>query len=88
MFDGVTKKLVSFITRTNFDDLPREIVDKVKLMLLDSIGCALGGILLKEENLLLSLSTNPEVIHKLALSAVILLHVLWLPLPMVSSLMH
>ncbi|MBW1784405.1 MAG: MmgE/PrpD family protein [Deltaproteobacteria bacterium] len=39
----VTKKVVDVIVNTTYDDLPREVVHKAKNILLDSIGCALGG---------------------------------------------
>ena len=41
--ESVTEKLANFVVGTKFDDLPREVVDKVKQVLLDSVGCALGG---------------------------------------------
>ena len=43
MVEGVTEKLADFTVRAKFDDLPREVVDRVKQVLLDSAGCALGG---------------------------------------------
>lgn len=43
MFEGVTEQIVDFARGTEYDDLPREAVDKTKLVLLDSLGCALGG---------------------------------------------
>jgi 2-methylcitrate dehydratase PrpD len=42
-FEGVTKRLVEFSLRTQFKDLPKEVIDKAKLMFLDAVGCALGG---------------------------------------------
>jgi 2-methylcitrate dehydratase PrpD len=39
----VTKTVADFIAKAKYDDLPPEVVDKVKNILLDSIGCALGG---------------------------------------------
>lgn len=43
MFEGVTEQVVDFAIGTKFDDLPPEVVHKTKLLLLDAIGCALGG---------------------------------------------
>ena len=43
MVEGVTEKLADFTVRAKFDDLPRKVVDRVKQVLLDSVGCALGG---------------------------------------------
>jgi len=41
--ERVTEKLANFTVRVEFDDLPREVVAKVKQVLLDSVGCALGS---------------------------------------------
>lgn len=43
MFDNVTQQLAKSVTTISYDDLSPEIIGKVKLMLLDSIGCALAG---------------------------------------------
>ncbi|MFC1970427.1 MmgE/PrpD family protein [Chloroflexota bacterium] len=43
MLDGITERLVDSTLKTSFADLPKEVVDKIKQMLLDSIGCALAG---------------------------------------------
>lgn len=43
MFEGVTEKLVDSVMRARFSDLPKETVDKTKLMLIDTVGCALAG---------------------------------------------
>ncbi len=39
----VTDALADFICRVRFEDLPQLVVEKTKLVLLDSIGCALGA---------------------------------------------
>ena len=41
--ERVTEKLADFAVRARFGDLPQEVVDKVKQILLDSVGCALGA---------------------------------------------
>ena len=38
-----TEILTDYITQTLFSELPVEVVEKAKLLLLDSIGCGLGG---------------------------------------------
>ena len=43
MLEGITERLVDFTIKAKFDDLPQEVVDTVKEMVLDSIGCALAG---------------------------------------------
>lgn len=43
MLNQVTQKLARSITMIGYNDLPEQTVKKVKLALLDSIGCALGG---------------------------------------------
>lgn len=55
MFEGVTSKVVDFTLRLEFDDLPRDVIDKTKLVLLDSIGCAFGGYVTDRAKLALEL---------------------------------
>lgn len=43
MSDWVTKKLVDFSVGTSYEDYSAALVEKVKLHLMDSIGCSLGG---------------------------------------------
>jgi 2-methylcitrate dehydratase PrpD len=43
MFENVTKQLSESVVNARYEDLPRGTVETVKLMALDSIGCALGG---------------------------------------------
>lgn len=43
MFEGITEKVVDFVSETKFEDLPEMVVHKTKQILFDSIGCALGG---------------------------------------------
>lgn len=40
----MTEKLASFATRAQFDDLPDNVVHEMKRVVLDSIGCAIGGL--------------------------------------------
>jgi len=40
----VTKALAQFIASTTFEDLPEKVIHEVKRNLLDTIGCALGGL--------------------------------------------
>lgn len=42
---SVTKKLVKFILDTNFDDLPKKVIEHTKLCILDWIGVTLAGSL-------------------------------------------
>jgi 2-methylcitrate dehydratase len=41
----ITRTLASFIVETSFEDLPSNVVQKTKQLILDTIGCALGGYL-------------------------------------------
>lgn len=41
---GITEALARFITNTTFESLPSKVVHEVKRNLLDTIGCALGGL--------------------------------------------
>ncbi len=40
---GPTGTLVDFVLKMTFDDLPLEVVNETKRILLDSVGCGLGG---------------------------------------------
>ena len=39
----VTKELVDYTMGTKFEDYPKEVIEKTKILILDNIGCALGG---------------------------------------------
>ncbi|MCK5835715.1 MAG: MmgE/PrpD family protein [Desulfobacula sp.] len=39
----VTKTLVDYTMGTKFKDFPRRVIEKAKVLLLDNIGCSLGG---------------------------------------------
>lgn len=41
---NVMEALVRFATETRFEDLPEEVVHESKRILLDAVGCALGGL--------------------------------------------
>lgn len=43
MLNDVTRELAKSITRIIYDDLPEHTVKSIKLVLLDAVGCALGG---------------------------------------------
>jgi len=43
MYENVTRDLATFITGVKYEDLPKDAVKKIKLILLDDIGNALGG---------------------------------------------
>lgn len=40
---NATRELVQFVRNTRFDHLPREVVHDTKRVILDTIGCAIGG---------------------------------------------
>ncbi len=40
---GVTKLFAEFIASLSLDNLPREVIEKGKLLILDNIACAVGG---------------------------------------------
>ncbi len=40
---GPTKEMVDFARKVTFSDLPGSVIDQIKRILLDSIGCALGA---------------------------------------------
>ena len=39
----VTKELAKYAVKTRFEDYPKEVIEKVKIFILDSIGCMFGG---------------------------------------------
>jgi 2-methylcitrate dehydratase PrpD len=39
----VTKELVEYTVSTSYENYPGEVIEKTKLLILDNIGCALGG---------------------------------------------
>lgn len=43
MNKGPTSVLGRFVHKTRFEDLPQEVVHEVKRLILDTVGCALGG---------------------------------------------
>lgn len=44
MTETLIDKVAEFVTDTQFEDLPHEVVDESKRILLDSVGCALAGV--------------------------------------------
>ncbi len=59
-----TQTLSQYIADSRFDDLPDDVIDKAKMCVLDSLGCALGGTTLKAgrilSNLMAEVGGNPE----------------------------
>ena len=43
MYENVTRDLAVFVTEAKYENLPKDEVEKIKLILLDDIGNALGG---------------------------------------------
>ena len=46
-----TERLSKFIVETNFEDLPEEVVKRVKNSLMDTLGCGIAGFTLEREAL-------------------------------------
>ena len=42
--DAISEKLVRYVSETNFNRLPREVVDETKKFILDTIGVGLAGV--------------------------------------------
>lgn len=49
-----TQTLSTYIASSRFDDLPNDVIDKAKMCVLDSLGCALGGTTLEAGRILLN----------------------------------
>jgi len=62
--NGVTTKLAQSVLAIGFDSLPSSVVQKIKEILLDSIGCALGGYVTERAKIAIqlgeTLGINPE----------------------------
>ena len=56
--DDLTKQLSSFIADLQFEDLPEDVVHETKRVLLDSIGCAIGGLSMKRGKIARKLATR------------------------------
>jgi 2-methylcitrate dehydratase PrpD len=52
----VAQEVAEFICTTSFDDFPKEVVEKAKLCLIDSIGVALYGSRFDAAQIVLSLA--------------------------------
>jgi 2-methylcitrate dehydratase PrpD len=48
-----TKRMADYILSTKYEDLPAEVVDKIKLFILDEIGNALGGSRLRSGKIII-----------------------------------
>ena len=40
---GITRELANFVTRTRYEDLPIDVVDRAKQLILDTVGMVLAG---------------------------------------------
>ena len=56
--DPLTKKIVSFVTGTTYEDLPPGAVHETKRLLLDSIGCALGATRMKRGEICIEMAKS------------------------------
>lgn len=54
----VTAKLAEFVPATQYKDLPAPVVQRVKEVLLDSIGCALGGYVTDRAKIAIAMSES------------------------------
>ena len=41
--DAIAEKLVTYISETNYDDLPKDVIDETKKFILDTLGVGLAG---------------------------------------------
>jgi len=54
--DNITHDLAGFATSTRYEDIPAEAVDEVKILLMDSIGCALASLTTDKGKMTVALS--------------------------------
>ena len=50
---GPTRVLSEYIAAARYEDIPGELLERVKILLLDSLGCSLGGALLRPGKMIL-----------------------------------
>ena len=55
-----TQRISEYIVRSSYDDLPDEVINKAKMCILDSLGCATGGSTLEPGKILLGLITEMQ----------------------------
>jgi 2-methylcitrate dehydratase PrpD len=54
--DNITHDLARFAINTRYEDIPKEAVDELKILLMDSIGCALGALTTDKGKMTVALS--------------------------------
>src|ERR1035441_5771619 len=47
-----TRAIAQFISQLSYDDIPNEVIERIKLLILDSLGCALYGSALEWSRIL------------------------------------
>lgn len=57
---GSTRSICEYITHSSYDDLSDEVVNKAKMAILDSLGCAIGGSTLEPAGIFLDFFTELE----------------------------
>lgn len=55
MYENITKQLSESVIKMKYETLPQDLVEKTKLMVLDSLGCALGGYITDRARIMLEL---------------------------------
>lgn len=58
MMDSQTRALSEYIAKVKFEDIPQNIVEDAKDCILDSLGCAIGGIALQPAKIVIGLFTE------------------------------
>jgi len=56
--DTLTNQLASFVTQIQFNDVPEDVIYETKRLLLDSIGCAIGGLSMERGRIARDLATR------------------------------
>jgi aconitate decarboxylase len=54
-----TQKMAAFVAGLRYERIPREVIDRIKLLILDAFGCAIYGVDLEWSRILMS------VLHQL-----------------------
>ena len=56
--ESPTRKLSEYIAAKRYEDIPEEIRERAKILILDSLGCAIGGSMLKPGKMILQFFEN------------------------------
>jgi len=81
----VITQLAEFVDALRFEDLPNDVVEESKRIILDSIGCAIGGITHDKGKIGLELPVHSAVAKKQLLLAATIVCLVWERLSLMAN---